>query len=150
MSTLKTYDPDNILVVVTAPAKPPFTLSGFADGTYVKVTRATDAYTKVVGVDGSVTRIKSNDKSGEIEITLAQTSPSNTSLALLATADELANAGVCNVSITDLDGLSLYGSTQAWVKKQPDAEYGKDMTNRVWVLECAKLNMLTNGSGDGQ
>jgi len=136
-----TFDPK--LVVITVGGTP---ISGFADGTFIRVERETDTFTKVVGADGFVSRAKSNNKSGSITITLAQTSNSNSVLNALSTADELSNNGVVPCMIKDLSGTSTYFSSSAWVRKPSNAEFGKEISNREWVLDCADISMKTEGN----
>ncbi len=86
---VRTYDPKEVIIIVgVAP------MGGFADGSFITINRINDTFSKVSGTDGVVSRAKSNDKSGEITLTLAQTSPSNDVLTLIAQADELSNNGI--------------------------------------------------------
>lgn len=120
-------------------------ITGFADGTGIMVSLASDAYTKVSGADGVVSRAKSNDYSGEITITLSQTSPANDYLTTIALADELSGAGVVPVSITDNGGTTKIASAFAWIRKKPDVEFGKEISDREWVLDCAELTLYFVG-----
>lgn len=138
---LRTYDSKQVIVLVGTAI-----ISGFADGTFVNVMRSSDAFTKQSGADGEVSRSKSNDKSGEITITLAQTSPSNAVLQSLAITDEISNDGIVPIAIKDLSGTSTFVSAFGWVRKSADAEYGKDITNREWVLDCVDLDILNGGN----
>jgi hypothetical protein len=138
---VRTYDPKAVTVVVGG-----FPISGFADGSFVKAMRSNDAFTKTVGADGDTTRVKSNDLSGEITITLDMASPSNDVLMQFAIRDEVANAGVVPVRIKDLQGTSQYVSATGWVRKIPEAEYGKETGTREWVLDVADLDIFVGGN----
>lgn len=138
---VRTYDPKK--VVVTVGGVP---LSGFADGTFITAARENDAFSKVSGADGIVSRAKSNDKSGSITITLAQTSPANDYLSMLAKRDEETNTGVVPVMVKDFSGRSRYISGFAWVRKQPDGEFGKEISDREWVLDVAHMELFTGGN----
>lgn len=140
---VRTYDPKMVVLVVKGTP-----ISGYADGTFIRITRNSDTFTKVVGSDGATSRAKSNDFSGTLEITLAQTSPSNLFLQALAVQDELSNTGVVPFQVKDLSGLSEYSSGLAWVRKPADVEFGKDISNRVWTMDCADLRMKTAGNLD--
>jgi hypothetical protein len=140
---IRTYDPSQVVVSVNG-----IPVSGFADGTGVKVSRSNNLYEKVNGMDGHTSRSKSMDRSGEISITLAQTSPSNTVFSTLAMLDETSNAGVCIVAITDLSGSSQYATASAWIRKPADAEFGKTISNREWVFECVALSMFSGGTAE--
>ena len=136
-----TYDPSKIsLIVGLVP------ITGFSDGSMVKVTRASDAFTKVVGADGIVSRAKSLDKSGEVEIQLVQTAPSNDTLNAFALLDDVANAGVVPLSISDALSNTRILSGHSWVRKLPDIEYGKDLANRTWILDFSDAAAVVGGS----
>lgn len=138
---VRTFDPSQTILTVNG-----IPISGYADGTGIRVSRSNDMYSKSSGMDGVTSRSKSSDKSGEITITLAQTSPSNDVLSVIALADETRNAGVIPVTVADLSGRSIYASAKAWIRKPPDAEFGKEVSNREWVLDCADLKMYSGGN----
>lgn len=138
---LKTYDPKQISVIVGGAI-----MSGYADGEFVTSERNEDAYTMAAGADGEVSRVKSNNKSGRITITLQQTSDSNTILTAFAAADELSNSGVVPVFIKDLKGVTLVSAARAWIVKYPATPFGKDVQNRAWVLETDELIEIIGGN----
>lgn len=142
--TVKTYNPKG--VVVTAFGK---TIEGFVDGTFVKVARATESFTKQVGVGGEVTRSYSNDKSGEVTLTLMQTSDSNDILSAAAAADEASpgtGAGIGTFQLKDLNGRTLAHGDECWVRKPADVENAKESGQREWVLDVARLEMTVGGN----
>ena len=138
---LFTYDPKQISVVIGG-----HIVSGYADGTFVKVMRNEDAFTTVIGADGEVTRVKTNNKSGRIEVTIQQSSASNDVFSAYAAADELSNSGIVPALVKDLVGRSLATAARVWVVKQPEAEMAKGMSNRTWVFETDELIQFTGGN----
>lgn len=141
MSQVRTYDP--ALVTVSYGGND---INGFADGTFVTVTRNSDIFTLTVGSDGEATRTKSNDRSGRIEIVLQQSSPSNDILSAIAVADELSNSGVNPIQVKDNNGTSLASGESAWIVKRPDSPYGKETDNRTWILETNCLDHFVGGN----
>ena len=137
---VRTYDPKKIVLTVGG-----FPIGGFADGTFVKISRSEDSFKTSVGADGDTTRVKSTNKSGEIVITLDMSSPSNDILDSMVFQDELVGLGVKPVLIKDLGSASTYATASAWVKKPADVEFGKDVSTREWTLSCADLTMVTGG-----
>ncbi len=140
---VRSYDPGQ--VVLTVGGVP---INGFADGTFISVERSEDSFTKTSGADGIVSRARSRDKSGEITITLAQTSPSNDVLTALNATDETTGAGVVPVQCKDLSGRTVLFTAFAWIRKPPAVEFGKEISDREWVMDCADLDMNVAGNPD--
>lgn len=138
---VKTYDPKNVSVIVGGKI-----VSGFTDGTFITAERTEDMWNMKVGVDGIGTRAKTNNRSGKYTITLHQSSSSNDDLSAFAAADELSDTGAVPVLIKDNSGRSLVTSATAWVKKYPNAEFAKEVSNRVWVLETDEMVIFEGGN----
>lgn len=139
--SLSTFDPAS--VVITVGGVP---ISGYADGTFALLTRSVDAWSMVTGADGLTTRVKSNNRSGTLTLTLTQTSPSNDVLSGFAVADELSNSGVVPILIKDLSGTTVLFSATGWVQKFPDVEYSNILTNREWILGLADIDVFVGGN----
>jgi len=137
----RTYDPKKVALVVGS-----YTISGYADGSFISVERSNDMWSKSSGADGDVSRAKSNDFSGTITITLAQTSASNDVLSGFALIDEMTNQGVKSVLCTDVGGTTVLFSAFAWVKKVPTVEFSKEVGTREWALDCSDLKMLVGSN----
>jgi hypothetical protein len=140
---IKTYDPTAVTVSFGA-----LILSGFADGTFVTVSRSNDAFTKVSGADGTVSRAKSADRSGEVTVVLQSTSPSNLLLSAIALEDEVitSGVGVLPLVVKDAEGSSVYFAGSAWIRKTPDGEFSKEITDRTWIFDTGQLDMLAGGN----
>lgn len=139
---VRTYDPSKVIINIGG-----FPISGFADGSFIVAQRENDSFTKVAGADGVVSRAKSSDKSGNIALTLAQTSPSNDILSTLLTADELTGAGVIPVILKDMSGRTTMIAANGWIRKPANAEFGKEITNREWMIDIAEFNIFVGGNG---
>jgi hypothetical protein len=141
MASLLTYDPKSVILVVGG-----VPISGYADGTFVEVAREVDTFSKKTGADGYTTRIKSNNTSGTVTITLMQTSPSNDVLSGFAALDQLSNAGVVPVMVKDSSGTSINVSAQGWIRKVPDQAFGAEINTREWAIDCAELLVFVGGN----
>ena len=137
---IKTYDPSQ--VVCTFLGSP---ITGYADGTFVKVDRAEDGFALKVGAAGEAARSRNKNKSGTISFTLMQTSPMNDILSAAADADELLGTGVGAAMVKDINGTTLVLAATAWIKKRPSVEFGKEVGDREWVLESDNLAQFTVG-----
>jgi hypothetical protein len=137
-TTVRTFDPSQVKITLALPSTATV-LSGYADGTFVKITRSGAAFEKKKGADGTVDRCNRNAYDFEVEITLKQTSPYNAILAGILAADQLSNSGVFPLTIVDLSGPtgapSTFFAPQAWIEKDPDVEYGDSLKNHTWKFQ---------------
>lgn len=138
--SLFTFDPKELSIIAG-----PYILRGFAD-TMVTVARTNPAYEMVVGADGEATRVKSNDRSGTITVTLQQSSPSNDELSTLALLDEAGNAGLFPLLIKDNLGTTLCAADTCFIEKFPDAAFAKTTQTREWVFRTDTLAMFIGGN----
>lgn len=139
--TVRTYDPKAVHIIIGG-----VQMIGFADGVFVNAERDEDAFSKVTGADGEVSRAKSNNKSGSLTLTLKSTSPSNDILSGFAILDELSNSGVINVIIKDSLGTTNLFAGEGWVRKSPPVEYAKEISNREWILDMASMDYFVGGN----
>ena len=139
--SVKTYDPAQVLISFNG-----FSLSGFADGSFVQVARNEDAFTLQIGSDGEGVRSKSNNKSGTVTVTLIQSSDSNDILSGFAAADELSNSGMGALLIKDNSGNSIYAAETCWIKKYADSEFAREAGSREWVFETDILESFVGSN----
>lgn len=140
MSTA-TYDPKS--VIVTTNGRP---ITGFADGTFIKGERNSDTYTNHVGVDGQVTRVKNNDQTGTISITLKHNSPSNRLLESYAKSGKIFDI---NVTDRNFSGDVGMGGSEGWVSKPATFERGKEVSDREWAIHVADYDQIFESRNDG-
>ena len=113
MPKLATYDPKKVNVIFG-----PVVLTGFADGTFVKVETDGDGISALVGCDQEIVRsIDPGSILKKITVTLLQSSDSNDELSIIHNADNQTGAGVMPMSVQDLSGRSLMMADQAWITK---------------------------------
>jgi hypothetical protein len=138
---VKTYNPKKIeLSFLGVP------ISGFADGTFVRVEYNEDQFTLMVGADGEAARAQSANKSGRITCTLMQTSLSNDVFAAAAAADQRSGLSIGPAFIKDSNGRMRASASEAWVVKHGAPEFGKEVGSREWIIECADLDLFAGGN----
>lgn len=144
MST-KFLDPNLYSVVVAGIPLPP---NGYAEGSHIKLARDTPAFIDVVGVDGTVTRVRSHDDRATFTLSLMQTSETNAILAALHAVDLGSDngAGVGPFVLKDRNGLTAHDAAECWISQTPDNEQDKTATSRDWVIRIAKLNSFEGGN----
>lgn len=138
---VRTFDPKKIIIAFGATV-----LSGFPEGTFIKIARNGNAFEKSKGADGSVDRVNKNAYDFQVVATLKQTSPVNALLSGILAADQLSNVGVLPLTIKDLNGDTLFEAPQAWIAKDPDAEFSDGLSNREWTFETGPGAFLCGGN----
>lgn len=136
-----TYDPAKVTVSCGAKV-----IHGYMDGSAIEVERNEQAFNLKVGVDGEGTRAKSNNRSGKVTLHLMQHSASNDDLSAFAALDELSNGGVFPLLCKDGSGRSVFAASTAWVQKYAKADFAKEVSERVWVIESNDLDILVAGN----
>lgn len=139
---VKNYNPDEVSVILGTSI-----LGGFADGDSIKVTQNEDDFTLVVGSQGQGTRTRNANKSARVELAFQQTSESNAVMQAALNADRNSSSGVTlPFLLKDNSGNDLHTAETMWIVKQSDASYGKDATNRVWILETDRMVSSLGGN----
>ena len=133
---VKTYNPKQVVTVVGG-----FILSGFADGQFVNVVPNADLFELTIGTDGEGTRSAQNNKSGQITVSLLQSSESNSILDAFAQSGE-----TFPLLVKDNSGLALHSAVTAWVRRRPDAGFDRTAGNRDWTLETDELISFEGGN----
>ncbi len=135
-----TYDPKDIIFNAAG-----FILTGYMNGTYVEVDRESNQVEDEVGAEGDVVRRLTNDKRGNIIVTLLQSSRSNLILSGLARADELSGNGIFPVLVKDNRGLDMFLAPNAWIQKIPQIIYRDGIEGRKWIFRTNNLQMVVGG-----
>jgi len=137
----KDYDPKQVVLSLGGVA-----VEGYADGTFITAQRNNQTFNLVSGASGETVRAKSNDKTGTLEITLLQSSATNDWLSGKMLADEgPTNAGKFSVAMIDKNGTTVVSAVEGWVQQPPAVEYGKELGERTWTIECGELLFLVGG-----
>lgn len=136
-----TYDPAKVVITFDS-----VIIHGFTDGDYVEGKYDEERYFKLRGVDGEVGRSRNPSRSGQVDITLLQSSPANGDLNKFVAGTGESRVGP--LSIQDLSGNSLLFSAKAWIKASPDFTRGIELGECKWIFDCADLEMLHGGTQD--
>lgn len=137
----KTYSPDQVTVVVNG-----VILTGYADGTFITVSRDEDSFMKKVGADGEVARTANANRSGTLVLTLLQSSSGNDALSAMLLADETSRSGIGAIIIKDNSGTTIAAGADAWIKKLANAEFGKELGSREWTIDVGRLDLFLGGN----
>jgi hypothetical protein len=135
------FDPKKVIIIFGG-----VPIDGYADGAFAELAASNaDGFTRQVGADGEVMRVMSNDNTHTLTITLMQSSLSNQALSVIRNTDKLAGKSILPLSITDLNGGSLFTWPQAWIHGDPTWGFSKDGTERQWVLDTGQATATNFG-----
>src|SRR5581483_3335630 len=131
---LHTYDGDQLMVYFNGNL-----IQGWDENDVCTIEQMSEGFTSVVGVDGEVTRSKTNDRRVKVTLKIMQSSAANATLSAIHKTDLNApnGAGVGAFKFVDLNGTSQANGDKAWITKYPDAAYSRTAKVREWVIEIA-------------
>ena len=135
------YDPKKVVVTFGG-----VLLQGYASGTFIVVEETEDAFGMEAGAGGDVVRVRNNNETGTITVTLQAESPTNDLLSALSKIDRRTGLGYKPIMVKNLFGTTLANAAEAWVRKSPNAEYATEAGSREWVFDCAKIDVFIGGA----
>lgn len=139
---VKTYDPSKVSVSWGG-----IPLSGFAEGSFIKVTPAEESWVKVVGSDGTVTRVRVKNDTAQVSVVLKQSSASNDYLSAVWKEDKKFGNRLEPFMLKDQMGTTKILAEQSWIVNCNSVECGKDLTNREWILDTGVVDLDIGGNG---
>jgi len=134
------YDPAKLIVIFRTRR-----ISGFGTGTYVTFEKTQNAFEFEVGGLGDVVRRRITDESGTVGLTLLQTAPSNGYLTESLALDIRTGRGFGPLLIRDLNGTTVASAAIAWVRKSARVELANTVSDREWMIDCARLRVHVGG-----
>jgi len=122
-------------------------ISGFADGVFSSFELDEDEVTDVTGSDGYTTRIRSNNNTGLLTLTLLQSSPFNDVLQGFRDLDRTTPKGLPQpIMLKNLLNTELVSSASCWIRKVPTLDNGKEVQNREWAIRIADAIVHAGGN----
>lgn len=91
----------------------------------------------IQGIRGKNTRVVNKSKSATIDIVCPTTSQSNDVLRQIVMADQATGgSGRLSLMLKDLSSGFVFESSEAYITRFADAEYGVDIGQRRWTIQC--------------
>lgn len=135
------YDPKKHNIIVGG-----FLITGLADGTFLNVEATSDSFTMVNGI-AITTRVRQNDDSASIILTLQYTSPANAVLEGFRQVDLGSGLGAFNFVANDsVNPGNKHVAGTAWVRRPPSFTGSKDAPNYEWTLDTDELKFNIAGA----
>lgn len=145
---LATYSPEDLNIVISGNGFS-HTINGYADGTFVNITRLILGSEPYSGSDLTHARVVRANKGASLTLSLSQTSESNDILSQLLENDSITrdDTWIFSVLIKDNTGRSMYFSRQCYIGGHPDSTFSTAIENRDWMIHCVKLEQNLGGNG---
>lgn len=124
------------------------TVTGYADGTFIRISKNAKPFEQQRAMDGTLERMYHYDDGYTIELTLAQSSSSNNVLSVLNNIDILSRKMKFPLMIKDTYGQTSFFAATAWIEKIPDVVFGTTLEPRVWTLQATDAILTVGGNGD--
>lgn len=119
---------------------------GAATGQFISISHTVPRYKLVKGTDGEGVRVRSNDFSARVSLTIRAGSGTNDVLSFASAADDLSGLLAVPLWINDGTGSSLYTSPLAFLEAPADVSFGTEEGNVIWDFLCDVLIGHTGGS----
>ena len=132
----KTYsfDPARVSVIVGG-----IPISGFTEDSFVTASFAEEAVNFTQGIPHGSASLNTS-REGDISISLLQVSDSNAELQKYITrARNRSGVWYFNFLILNNSGGELASADTAWITKEPDLTFSKDITPRSWTIKTGNL-----------
>lgn len=139
--TIASYSPEDINCLAFG-----IPLGGFADGTFITISKDKVPYGATETSDGQVARLYTNSQTYTISLTFHRGSTSNDILTKLWQLDEFSQVGKFPLFIRDLSGTDLFFSTNTWIEGIPNMVQSTNFDTRTWILRSSQavINVGSN------
>jgi hypothetical protein len=141
---LSTYSPSDVTITIAGM----HSVTGYTDGTFVRITKDMKPFSKVRAMDGEIARMYFDDVGYKVELTLTQSSSTNNILTMLYNIDTATHMGKFPLFIKDGRGQTNFLAATAWIEQIPDVEFGTGMSERKWTFGCSDVVFTIGGNGD--
>lgn len=128
--SIQTYDPGEVSLIIALL----YEATDFAPDSLLSISRDENYYTTVKGGTGGVERIRVEDNTHTLAISLSQTSPTNSVLNALATLDRYSGVGYFPIFCKDSSGNSIFLSGSCWIESPAEASYTGNIETRTWTI----------------
>lgn len=140
---LLNYSPKDITISIAGM----HTVGGYVDGTFVKITKDSEPFKTQRAMDGETARLYQEDAGYTMELTLAQSSSSNSVFSALWNIDTATQLGKFPVFMRDGNGQTTFFSALSWIEQPPDVSFGTSVESRTWRFRCMYAGLTVGGAG---
>ncbi len=131
MASIATYTPEEVYVVIAGILN----ADGFAEGTFINVSKDDAPYRSRTTADGVTVRLYRNSQTYTVELTFHIGSTSNDFLTKLWQLDEITQRGKFPLLIKDGSGSDLFFSATSWIEGLPTMVKSTNFDTRTWRIK---------------
>ena len=139
---LASYSPEDVVCLIGGVIP----ISGFVDGTFISIRKASQTYETVVTADGRISRTQVENPLYTVNLTLSSVAQDNEILTALSFLDRKTSRGKVPLLIKDHMGTSMFYASLAWLEGVPEVSYGTDVNSRDWVFSCIGVTEVVGGN----
>jgi len=145
---LASYSPESVIIVI-GNDKFSHTINGYADGSFLTISRVVPHATLYTGADATNVRVVRKVRNYDITLTLHQASESNDVLSQLLMLDEESRNGddIFYITIKDTSGRTVASSSSAFIGTDPEYSFGVDLAETAWVIHAVGMELVAGGNG---
>lgn len=144
MASIATYTPEEVYVVIAGILN----ADGFAEGTFINVSKDDAPYRSRTTADGATVRLYRNSQTYTVELTFHIGSTSNDFLTKLWQLDEITQRGKFPVLIKDGSGSDLFFSATSWIEGLPTMVKSTNFDTRTWRIKCSSAGVNFGSNND--
>ena len=142
--SLVDYSPIDVVISIAGL----HTVTGLADGNFVRIIKNSKPFETQRAMDGSRQRLFHHDEGYKVEITLAQSSPSNNVFSAIHNIDLLTRKMMFPLIIRDTRGQTSFFSASTWIDTVPEVTFSNSMETRTWTFGASDATLIVGGNGD--
>ncbi len=142
MACVQTYSPSDVSLIIALL----YEATDFAPSSIISINKDSEYFAVQKGACNKSERTHIADNVYTLEISLSQTSPTNSVLNALATLDVQSRSGMFPIFAKDSSGQSLFLAPTCWIESPPTASYTDSIETRVWTIKCAEMTFGLAGN----
>lgn len=125
-----------------------YPVDGYSSDTFIRIKKDVKPFDTMKSMDGEMARVYRKDEGYIVEITLAQSSPTNDILSSLYNIDIATQVGKFPLLIKDTKGTTTFFAGTAWVEDIPDVTFAGNLTERTWVIGTSEAALNVGGNSN--
>lgn len=143
-SSLNLYSPTDVIVSIAGM----HTVTGYADGTFIRILKEAKPFEKQRAMNGEISRIYNDDDVFRVELTIMQSSGTNNILSMLYNVDIATRVGKFPLFIKDGRGQTTFLSATTWIEQLPEVIFSNGLETRTWIFGCTDATIMIGGNED--